>query len=478
MEFCRNCGSKLIEGHQFCAECGEPVKLTSQQVQKPKEETPVKQTRSQEVNHAQTPIPPKQPLFKSKKSKVLTIISVIVIALLAGGYYFVKDMTSPTSVAEGFIHAIDSKDSGKVKGYINGGQYEKITDKEVKAFLSYLHEHPQMLSAITDGLLADAESLEEGSAGSISEDSNSYASLKKNGKKWLLFDHYSVKMETYYLEVATSHEKTEIYVNDEKKATIDDDKTIGPLLPGEYKIKAVIDGEYGKVEDEIKIETEDFEDETDSIRFDWSDFYVYVYSNHDDAILYVNNKSTESEIGDIDELGPVPLDGSVKLFVQKKFGEEVKKSKVVTLKKNTTDAELYIEYDDTALIEDYDYDSIDATNDAANIHATILQHYESISNDDFASAYDKFSSSYQSKVTFEGWTKGLQQNIKDEVTKLEISNIEGTTAKANVEMTSYDEQPDGKTLVQEWGGTWNLVKESDGWKLEKAQLEKLASRTE
>jgi hypothetical protein len=45
-------------------------------------------------------------------------------------------------------------------------------------------------------------------------------------------------------------------------------------------------------------------------------------------------------------------------------------------------------------------------------------------------------------------------------------------------MTSYDANDDGTTLVQEWEGSWDLVKEGNTWGLGKAHLEKVSSRTE
>jgi len=473
VEYCRNCGTKLIEGHQFCAECGEPVK---QNYANEKKQTQSVSSKPVQENMSSSDLP-KQPIFKSKKSKIFAIVGVVVVALLAGGYYVVGEVTSPTKVAEHFIDALDQKDVKTVKKYINEGQYEvKANDKEIKAFLNYLHEHPRMITSIADGLLSDATALEEEKS---SEEPSPFAALKEDGKKWVLFDSYKIKIQTFYIDVASESEKTDIYVNDVKKATIEDEEQIGPLLPGEYTVKAVINGEYGKVEADEKLNTEDFAEQTASLEFDWSNHYVYIYSNYDDAVLYVNDKSTKMEIGDLEEFGPVPLDGSLKIYAQRKFGDEEKKSNVVTLEENTTDAELFFKDEGGSLTEtDKDYDSIGASTETEAIEEVILGHYHSISNDNFQSAYDFFSSSYKSKVTFDGWTKGLEQNINDTVTMLNITSVDDTTAKAYVEMTSYDEQEDGSTLVQEWGGTWNLVKESDGWKLEKAQLEKLASRTE
>lgn len=480
MRFCSNCGAKVVEGHQFCAECGEQVKKaysnqtsSSSKLKQPTQmAVPTMQSDERKIQNSL-----KQPLFKNKKSKFLTIIGIAVISLLAGGYYFVKEMTSPNAVAENFIEALNEKDASAIKKYINEGQYEiKASDKEAKEFIAYLQDHPRMITSIAEGLLHDAAKYDKSSSSSSQGESSPYATMQHKGKKWGLFEDYTIQIQTFYADISSDIENTDVFLNDKKVATInEDDKTLGPFLPGEYKVKAVVNGEYGKVESEKTIDTSEMAEQTTSLHFDWEDQYVYLYSNYEDATLFVNNKSTNKEIGEIDEIGPVPLDGSVKIFAQKKFGAEVKKSEIVTLKEDTTEANLTIGALETA--SGAVVDSVDASEDSEEIHNVIMQHYGYITNDQYSSAYQLFSSSRKSKITLDGWSKGLEQNIKDTVTELEVLSIEDNTAKAYIKMTSYDEQ-DNNTLVQEWGGNWILIKESDGWKLDKAEVEKLASRTE
>ena len=67
------------------------------------------------------------------------------------------------------------------------------------------------------------------------------------------------------------------------------------------------------------------------LEFSWSDYYVDLYSWYeDDAILYVNGKSTNKTLEEIDMLGPIPMDGSVKTFIQR--GNQ--KSKEVVIKED------------------------------------------------------------------------------------------------------------------------------------------------
>ena len=61
---------------------------------------------------------------------------------------------------------------------------------------------------------------------------------------------------------------------------------------------------------------------------------------------------------------------------------------------------------------------------------------------------------------------------------IEVEQIDGVNGMAYIEMTSYDDNKDGTTLVQEWAGYWNLVKENGRWTLDNPDLSKVNSRVE
>ena len=153
--------------------------------------------------------------------------------------------------------------------------------------------------------------------------------------------------------------------------------------------------------------------------------------------------------------------------------------------------ETYSESIREAVTQEYTYES-DASNNLSNynnyiaspadetgaIESAIRLHYGSISNDDFSTAYNVFSKNRRSKVTQAGWESGLQQNIYDELSMIEVEQIDGAKGMAYIEMTSYDDNKDGTTLVQEWAGYWYLVKENGRWTLDTPELSKVNSWVE
>ncbi|MCY9027158.1 zinc ribbon domain-containing protein, partial [Priestia megaterium] len=279
----------------------------------------------------------------NKKTKVVAISVIAAAAILSGAYYGIdKTMMAPKAVSEQFIASVKGNDVNEVKKYVNDGQIQlEANDEQTKAFITYLHENPDVMKSISEGLAADSRALE---AGVPSEDHSSYAKLEQDGKKWGIFDHYTVQVNPVYAKVQSTEDATAVYIDGQKAGTVSSgsSKKVGPFLPGTHTVKGEVKNDYGKVENEQEIEATNGEDV--NVEFDWSDHAVYISSDYDDATLYVNGKDTKTEIGDIDYLGPLPMDGSVKLYAKR--GE--KKTEEVSIKKGMEDIALNFDEENTA----------------------------------------------------------------------------------------------------------------------------------
>jgi uncharacterized membrane protein YvbJ len=477
MMFCKNCGHKIADGHEFCSECGQPV---SSGQNKPEQSS---------QRAAKTPSNKKM----SKKSKGIVASVIALVVLLGGTYYTVnKTIMSPKAVSEGFVKAVKEKDIEKVKSYVNEGQMElKANNEQTEAFITYLTENPKTFSDIADVLdseataFENADSKEEQAVLNSVESEEGYADLHKEGKKWGLFDHYTVRIHPFYANVTSEEDNTEIFIDNKKVSTVNsNDKAednVGPFLPGKHEIKAVVNGTYGKIDETEKINTANGREI--NVSFDWYDHYVDVYSDYEDATLYVNGKSTKEQVKDVEQIGPIPMDGSVKVYAKCQFSSGVKKTKVVEIRKNTDEVALMFDIDESSSIstdieEESNKEQDSSAQDEKSIEETITSHYDSISSDDFSQAFSYFSAARKSKLEYDKWTDGFGGNIRDVVNEVSVTEVNGNEAIAYIEMTSYDANGDGTTLVQEWEGSWDLVKEGNTWGLGKAHLEKVSSRTE
>ncbi|MED3865154.1 zinc ribbon domain-containing protein [Priestia megaterium] len=341
MSYCRECGHQLTNEHEFCPECGHPVERKAASSQGEQSQRYV-ESASPSREEGRDSVKP-----SNKKTKVITISVIAAAAILGGAYYGIdKTMMAPRAVSEKFIASVKGNDVDKVKQYVNDGQIQlEANDEQTKSFITYLHENPDVMKSISEGLAADSRALE---AGVSSEDHSSYAKLEQDGKKWGIFDHYTVQVNPVYAKVQSTEDATAVYIDGKKAGTVSSDssKKIGPFLPGTHTVKGEVQNDYGKVENEQEIEAANGEDV--NMEFDWSDHAVYVSSDYDDATLFVNGKDTKTEIGDIDYLGPLPMDGSVKVYAKRKFDSGEKKTEEVSIKKGIEDITLNFDEENTA----------------------------------------------------------------------------------------------------------------------------------
>ncbi|MET1121083.1 zinc-ribbon domain-containing protein [Priestia megaterium] len=340
MGYCRECGHQLTNEHEFCPECGHPVErkaassegAASQRYAEP---------ASSSVEEGRQSVKP-----SNKKTKVITISVIAAAAILGGAYYGIdKTMMAPKAVSEKFIASVKGNDVDKVKKYVNDGQIQlEANDEQTKSFITYLHENPDVMKSISEGLAADSRALE---ARVQSEDHSSYAKLEQDGKKWGIFDHYTVQINPVYAKAQSTEDATVVYIDGQKAGTVSSDssKKVGPFLPGTHIVKGEVQNDYGKVENEQEIEATNGEDV--DVEFDWSDHAVYISSDYDDATLFVNGKDTKTEIGDIDYLGPLPMDGSIKIYAKRKFDSGEKKTEEVSIKKGIEDVALNFDEENT-----------------------------------------------------------------------------------------------------------------------------------
>ncbi|NER42477.1 zinc-ribbon domain-containing protein [Bacillus megaterium NBRC 15308 = ATCC 14581] len=337
MKYCKNCGEKLNDNQQFCVKCGYKFNQEDKPVVSERSKSNVKEHTKESRTSKKL----------SKKTKVITISAIAAAAILGGTYYGIdKTMMAPKAVSEGFISAVKSNDVDKAKKYVNDGQIQlEANDEQTKAFITYLHENPDVMKSISEGLTADSKDLE---LDVPSEGHSSYAKLEQDGKKWGIFDHYTVEVNSVYAKVQSTEDATAVYIDDQKAGTINSNSTkkIGPFLPGTHTIKGEIKNEYGKVENEQTVEGTD--DTELNVSFDWSDHAVHLSSDYSDARLFVNGKDTNTEIGNVDYLGPLPLDGSVKIYAERHFDSGKKKTEEVSIRKGMKDIALNFDRESTA----------------------------------------------------------------------------------------------------------------------------------
>jgi len=221
-------------------------------------------------------------------------------------------------------------------GYIVGKQINLKNDLLSKLEVSLKDSDVDLLSSLVEvnGKRVDKEVLEpiieyyRGDGGrvdaTISNLKNKLETpdMKLESNKFLFWDRYYLNIMTYNIKVNSNYQDGIFTINGESITTGGE---LGNLIPGVYTVDGVLNGKYGEIKNSTQILI--MSDEEITLNFPAED--VVVNSNFSDAEIYINEQSTGFIVKDKKEIGPLPIDGTKTMHLEKDFpwgrikGEEV-----------------------------------------------------------------------------------------------------------------------------------------------------------
>ncbi len=98
---------------------------------------------------------------------------------------------------------------------------------------------------------------------------------------------------------------------------------------------------------------------------------------------------------------------------------------------------------------------------------TVERYYSYIGAKDFVRAWDLLSSGFKSGGSFASWQQGYATTQAVRTKSVQV--VPGTTNQVSVAFTATDLK-NNTVVTSDFVGTWSLVRESDGWKLDKSQV--------
>ncbi|MFT4414735.1 zinc ribbon domain-containing protein [Fredinandcohnia humi] len=353
MAFCSNCGTKLEELASFCTECGASIESTAAletyEEQEISAEKPVGEELGASVEVAaaldahveqlipsepvqsthpvgqrsQTPAVPFTKVKVTKKQAIIASIVAAVVILLFAGYKIGDVATDKERVIETFETALDQKDEKALVDLLSSDDKElKITEKSIASFIDYLDKNPREEKKILEGLRDQSEAYDNNDTDA--DESEELVTLKRDGKKFLFYDHYVLHLTPVYVTLGTNYKDTVFYLNGEKIGTSTEqefEELYGPFVPGRYKIEAKLKTDFVEL---VKVERLDIVDVEE-------DTYMYMLLEGEDVevslgmdtseldiatTLYINGEDTGIDILTDPIFGPVLTDGSMEMNLE------------------------------------------------------------------------------------------------------------------------------------------------------------------
>lgn len=322
MKACPNCGEEVLESAKFCKHCGkdttkeqtekkeEPEQEEEQKEVEPKKEETVQQ---KEEKPKKKEAKAQKEKSKSKKPKIILFSSIAIILLLIGGYLFGSYQASPEQYIKDFEKAMKDKDTKTLASMLTADKKDvEINEKSLEGIVEYYDSHSSELTSLINNMKMQVD------IGNNLTKMHPF-DIMKDGKKFLVFDNYSIIINTVNIKVNTNYKDTDIIVNGEVLATSDSDnfsKEVGPLLPGEYVVEAIHDTGIFHLEAEEKVQAMNpgFAEYV-NLNLDGSDVMFDLHANRYNDLksikLYINGKDTEWNLAKENKVGPLLTDGSM-----------------------------------------------------------------------------------------------------------------------------------------------------------------------
>jgi uncharacterized membrane protein YvbJ len=222
--------------------------------------------------------------------------------------------SSEEKTADRFIKALESKDTAVVRELLDSSQSNiVISDTSIQA----------LFDATSDGsILPEVEN-------DLKNKTSIYFTIKEQKRSLFFKKQYVVVPSPYYISLTTPEDAT-VTVNDTKQSISKNQaQKIGPFMIGNYPLVASYESSYGKLTDQTIVNFHRQKEEDISLVFKGA--YVTISSNRDDAILFVNGKSTGLQVNSSSQIGPVATDGSVTVHAEVQIDGTTFKSSPYTI---------------------------------------------------------------------------------------------------------------------------------------------------
>ena len=178
-------------------------------------------------------------------------------------------------------------------------------------------------------------------------------------KKGFLYDKYYIDINTINVKFTTNISDVNVEFLNKRFNLINEAEF--NIIPGEYSLSYKYKTKYGDISESKIINL--MEDKIVEVNIDAN--YITLYSNYDDAKVFINNVDTGLISKEIKNYGPLPKDKDIKVFIQREFPWGIIKSEEISIGNNQ-----YINL------------NIDMVNDRLNnmINETVDSFYSSVFN--------------------------------------------------------------------------------------------------
>ena len=232
-------------------------------------------------------------IWERNKSKIL----IMFISIIAIFIFLISNLSSSKEeVLSKFESYLINGNSSMLSHYVKV-ENEKIPSNELQPLIDVYDKDEIRIRKIVNELR------KSGKSGNFTLES----------RKGFLKEKYYIDINTVNVNFITNINGVDIEFSNKRFNLID--KAEFDVIPGTYTVLYSYKTEYGCISDSKILNL--IEDETVEIAIDGN--YITLYSNFDDAKVFINDIDTELDVNDIKNYGPFPKDKDIKIYLEREF---------------------------------------------------------------------------------------------------------------------------------------------------------------
>lgn len=249
----------------------------------------------------------KTQILKTFKKNWINVVIISLCLLLSIGYIVGTTINSKDNLLSKLEVALKNNDVTLLSTLV------QVNDKRVdKELLEPIMEYYKADNRRVDTTISDLKTKFE------------TPDMKIESRKFLFWNRSYINMKTYNIKVKSNFNEGIFTIN--KFDPITAGGEFGDVLPGIYKIGVSLENDYS----EIKNNSEILLMNDVEITLNLPAENLVVNSKFTDAEIYINDENTGFLVRDKKEIGPLPIDGTITMHLEKDFpwgrvkGEKIK----------------------------------------------------------------------------------------------------------------------------------------------------------
>ena len=176
----------------------------------------------------------------------LSLISLLIVLLVSVIYYIKSPFLNKDALVQEVESALTTQNVRQLSRVLTSSDEDLvINETNTKVLMDYLQKNPESTQSLLTVLQEQSryfDNLEESQTRPEQSQIQGFLTLKKNSKSWI--NHYTIEIDPVYLTIHTNSKDATLLVNGEQVVKANEpiyEKKVGPLLPGEYKVEAVLE---------------------------------------------------------------------------------------------------------------------------------------------------------------------------------------------------------------------------------------------